>query len=180
MQCVIPLSDLEIQTLTDMHRFHPSRRARMRAYGLLLSHQGFALRRLADIYQVARYAVSEWIERWQSAGLVGLYDQPRSGRPPSLTPEAQPKVDQYRQEHPKDLQQVAPLLEQDSQKRVRTTTRKRLIKKHRSVWKRLRQTPAKSPEPAKDQRAHDRLAALQARARAGACALWYVAASGFC
>ena len=57
MKFVAPLNDVEIQTLTDMHRFHPSRRARMRAHSILLSHQGCSLRRIADIYQVSRYAV---------------------------------------------------------------------------------------------------------------------------
>jgi transposase len=130
MKCVASLSDTEIQTLTDMQRFHPSRRARMRAHGLLLSHQGFSMRRIAAIYRVSRYAVAEWLERWQSAGLVGLYDHPRSGRPPSLTPDEQHKVDQYLQEHPKDLKQVVHLLEQETNKRVSTKTIKRLIKKN--------------------------------------------------
>jgi len=120
---------MEIPTLTDMPHLHPSRRARMRAHGLLLSHQGFSMRRIAAGSQVSRYAVAEWLERWQSAGLVGLYDHPRSGRPPRLTPEAPPKVDQYLQEHPKDLKQVVHLLEQATQKRVRTKTINRLIKK---------------------------------------------------
>ena len=180
MQCVAPLSDTEIQTLTDMQHFHPSRRARMRAHGLLLSHQGFSMRRIAAVYQVSRYAVAEWIERWQSAGLVGLYDPPRSGRPPSLTPDEQHKVDQYLQEHPKDLKQVVHLLEQETHKRVSTKTIKRLIKKNRYVWKRLRKTPAKSPEPAHYQRAQARIADWQARERAGECDLWYFDASGFC
>jgi transposase len=180
MKCVAPLRDTEIQTLTDMQHFHPSRRARMRAHGLLLSHQGFAMRRVAAVYQVSRYAVAEWIERWQSAGLVGLYDHPRSGRPPSLTPDEQHKVDQYLQEHPKDLKQVVHLLEQETQKRVSTKTIKRLIKKNRSVWKRLRKTLAKSPEPAQYQRAQARIADWQARERAGECDLWYFDASGFC
>ena len=180
MQCVAPLSDTAIQTLTDMQHLHPSRRARMRAHGLLLSHQGFSMRRIAAVYQVSRYAVAAWIERWQSAGLVGLYDHPRSGRPPSLTPDEQHKVDQYLQEHPKDLKQVVHLLEQETHKRVSTKTIKRLIKKNRSVWKRLRKTPAKSPEPAQYQRAQARIADWQARERAGECALWYFDASGFC
>jgi transposase len=180
MKYVAPLSDTEIQTLTDMQHFHPSRRARMRAHGLLLSHQGFAMRRIAAVYQVSRYAVAEWIERWQSAGLVGLYDHPRSGRPPRLTPEEQHKVDQYLQEHPKDLKQVVHVLEQETHKRVSTKTIKRLIKKNRYVWKRLRKTPAKSPEPAHSQRAQARMADWQARERAGECDLWYFDASGFC
>src|SRR6476661_7377783 len=134
MKFVAPLSDIEMQTLTDMHHFHPSRRARMRAHGLLLSHQGFSIRRIADVYQVSRYAVSEWMERWQRAGLVGLYDHPRSGRPPSLTPDEQQKVNQHLQDHPKDLKHVVHLLEQETNKRVSTKTIKRLIKKNRYVW----------------------------------------------
>jgi len=173
---------MEIPTLTDMPHLHPSRRARMRAHGLLLSHQGFSMRRIAAGYQGSRYAVAEWLERWQSAGLVGLYvyDHPRSGRPPRLTPEEPPKVDQYLQEHPKDLKQVVHLLEQATQKRVRTKTINRLIKKNRYVWKRLRKTPAKSPEPAHYQRAQARMADWQARERAGAGDLWDFDASGLC
>jgi len=63
MKCVAPLSDTAIQTLTDMQRLHPSSRARRRAHGILLSHQGFALRRMAAVYRVSRYAVSSWIDR---------------------------------------------------------------------------------------------------------------------
>ena len=47
MQCVTPLSATGIPTLTDRQHVHPSRRARLRAHGLLLSHQGFAMRRIA-------------------------------------------------------------------------------------------------------------------------------------
>jgi transposase len=177
---VAPLNDTEIQTLTDMHRFHPSRRARMRAHSILLSHQGFSMRRIAAVYQVSRYAVAEWMERWQSTGLVGLYDHPRPGRPPILTADEQHKVEQHLQEHPKDLKQVVHLLEQETNKRVSTKTIKRLIKKNRDVWKRLRKTTAQSPDPAKYQRAQEHSAALQARARTGECDLWYFDASGFC
>jgi transposase len=180
MKFVPPLSDPEIHTLTDMQRFHPSRRARMRAHGILLSHQGFSIRRIADVYQVSRYAVAAWLERWNNAGLVGLYDAPRPGRPLRLTPEEQQKVEQYLQEHPKELKRVVQRLEQDTNKRVSPKTIKRLIKKKRYGWKRLRTTPAKSPEPEKYQRAQARIAALQARERAGECALWYFDASGFC
>src|SRR5437773_2174613 len=172
MKFVAPLHDVGIHTLTNRHHFHPSRRARMRAHGILLSHPGFSMRRIADIYQVSRYAVSAWIERWHRAGLVGLYDHPRSGRPPRLTADEQPQIDQYLQEHPQDLKQVVRVLEQETTKRVRTKTIKRLITKHRDVWQRLRKTPAQSPAPEKYQRAQARIAALQARERAGACDLW--------
>ena len=133
MKFVAPLSDTEIQTLTDMQRFHPSSRARRRAPGILLRNQGFALRRIAAVYRVSRYAVSSWIDRWHQAGLVGLYDSPRSGRPVCLTFEEQQKVEQYLHEHPREFKQVVQRLEQDTNKRVSTKTIKRLIKARKSV-----------------------------------------------
>ena len=91
MKYVTPLRDDEIQTLYDMHRYHPSRRARMRAHSLLLSHQGCSIPHIAQVYQVDRRSVSTWIDRWQTMGLGGLYDQPGSGRRPLLNDESNTK-----------------------------------------------------------------------------------------
>src|SRR5712664_2044559 len=129
MKYVAPLTDVEIQTLHAMHRYHPSRRARMRAHGLLLSHQGVSMPHIARLYQVAYRSVSSWIDQWQTRGLVGLYDQPGAGRRPILSLDGQQKVQQYLQDSPKDLKKVVHQLEQETRKRVSTKTIKRLIKK---------------------------------------------------
>ena len=52
MKYIAPLRDDEIQTLHDMPRYHPARRARIRAHSLLLSHQGFSIPHIARFYQV--------------------------------------------------------------------------------------------------------------------------------
>ena len=80
MKYVAPLTAVEIQTLQEMHRYHLSRRARMRAHSLLLSHQGVSMPQIARIYQVDYRSVSSWLDQWQTRGLVGLYDQPGAGR----------------------------------------------------------------------------------------------------
>jgi transposase len=103
MKYVAPLRDDEIQTLHDMHRYHPARRARMRAHSLLLSHQGFSIPDIARFYHVDRRSVSTWIDRWQTRGLVGLSDKPGSGRRPLLNDEEQQKVHDYLHQYPKDL-----------------------------------------------------------------------------
>ena len=72
MKYVAPLTEVEIQTLHEMHRHHPSRRARMRAHSLLLSHQGVSMPHIASMYQVDYRSVSSWIDQWQTRGLVGL------------------------------------------------------------------------------------------------------------
>jgi len=129
MKYVAPLRDDEIQTLHDMHRYHPARRARMRAHSLLLSHQGFSIPHIARFYQVDRRSVSTWLDRWQTMGLIGLYDQPGSGRRPLLNDEEQQKVHAYLRQYPKDVKKVVQVLEQETTKRVSTKTIKRLIKK---------------------------------------------------
>src|SRR2546428_10449032 len=92
MRFVAPLGAAEIEPLQQMHARHPSRRARMRPHGLLLSRQRYTIPHIARLYQVDQRRVSAWIDRWQAWGLVGLYDRPRSGRPTIFTAEEQQTV----------------------------------------------------------------------------------------
>ena len=68
MQDVAPLTAVEIHPLQERPRYHPSRRARMRAPSLLLSHQGIAMPQLARMDQVDSRSVSSWIAPWQTRG----------------------------------------------------------------------------------------------------------------
>ena len=179
MKYVTSLSDAEIETLQQMHAHHPSRRARMRAHSLLLSHQRYTIPHIARIYQVDQRRVSAWIDRWQAWGLVGVYDRPRSGRPALFTAEEQQKVYEYLDDSPKDVKKVVEAMEQKTRKRVSTKTIKRFIKK-RHIWKRSKKSPAKSPEPQKYSRSQEMIARLQARASQGDCDLWYFDGAGFC
>jgi transposase len=179
MKYVTPLNDVEIETLQQMHAHHPSRRARMRAHSLLLSPQRYTIPPIAHLYQVDQRRVSAWMERWQTWGVVGLYDRPRSGRPRILNAEEQPQVYAYLDDSPKDLTKVADAVEQQTSKRVSTKTIKRLIQKSHS-WKRLKKSPAQPPEPQQYSRKQEMIARLQARESHGECALWYFDGAGFC
>jgi transposase len=151
----------------------------MRAHSLLLSHQRHTIPHIARIYQVAQRRVSAWIDRWQAWGLVGLYDRPRSGRPSIFNAEEQQKVYTYLDDSPKDVKKVVEAMEQKTSKRVSTKTIKRFIKKSH-IWKRIKKSPAKSPEPQKYSRSQEMIARLQARESQGECDLWYFDGAGFC
>lgn len=129
MKFVNPLNETERETLQAMHHSHPSRRARLRAHCILLSHQHYPINDIARFYQVSRRRVSAWINRWQDAGLVGLYDQPRDGRPPIYNEHEQRQVDQYLKKYPQDVKKIVEEMAQDTHKRVSTKTMKRYIKK---------------------------------------------------
>ena len=179
MKYVTSLNHVEIETLQQMHAYHPSRRARMRAHSLLLSHQRYTIPQIARLYQVDQRRVSAWMERWQAWGLVGLYDRPRSGRPPIFHAEEQQNVYEYLDDSPKDIKKVVEAMEQKTSKRVSTKTIKRFLKKsHR--WKRIKKAPAHTPDPYRSTRGPEMIARLQARENRGECDLWYVDGAGCC
>ena len=58
----------------------------MREYGIVaLSAQGWWVSDIARIVRVSPGVVRKWITRFNAAGLDGLQDQPRSGRPPTYS-----------------------------------------------------------------------------------------------
>lgn len=180
MKYVAPLTEIERQTLQEMQRHHPTRRARMRAHSILLSHQGTSIPQIARVYEVDRRSVSIWLDRWQQEGLVGLYDRPHTGRPHSLNAREQTKVQQLRRQFPRDIKRVVEELAGATGKRVSPKTIKRLIKKTGAVWKRIRKVPAKAPDPVKYAHSQALLQRLQHQEATGDCALWYFDGSGFC
>ncbi len=141
MKFVHRLSETEIATLQHMHRYHPSRRARMRAHCLLLSHERYKLKDIAQVYQVDHRRVSVWIDRWHDDGLVGLYDQPRCGRPPIYSDHEQQQVDHYLEMYPQNVKRIIEKMAEETHKRVSAKTMKRYIKKKGTSGNGLRRRP---------------------------------------
>lgn len=55
-----------------------------RCRAMMLSHKGYSINDLADIFDVDRDTISSWFDKYESQGITGLQDQDRSGRPPKL------------------------------------------------------------------------------------------------
>jgi len=115
-------------------------RARSRAHSLLLSAAGTPIQTIANAYQVHRVTVSTWIKKWEHHGVQSLHDQPRSGRPTKLTPDEQELAQQYIKEEPRSLKGVVERLAHKTEKRLSLSTLKRLAKKARLRWKRVRKS----------------------------------------
>src|SRR5215475_5803961 len=82
---VKPLTTAQREQLQAIMKSAVPQRTRMRAHAVLLSERRYSLDQIADIYQVARDRVSQWLEGWEAEQVAGLDDDPRSGRPPKLT-----------------------------------------------------------------------------------------------
>jgi len=176
-----------VQSLTDGQRellektMHedPSFRARSRAHSLLLSAEGMTIKAIAKTYQVHRVTVSAWIKKWEQHGVQSLHDQPRSGRPSKLTPDEQTIAQQYIKEEPRALKGVVERLAHKTEKRLSISTLKRLAKKARLRWKRVRKSLKKLRDPDAFAQCQRELAALQKQEDQGKIALYYFDEAGF-
>lgn len=80
------LGEEERRTLLEMGMGHPHMRVRRRAQGLVRLAQGLTQTQVANEFGVHLNSVRSWIGRWKSAGLVGLHEAHRDGRPRKLSP----------------------------------------------------------------------------------------------
>jgi len=137
---VQPLTDEQRALLEKTMKEDTAFRARSRAHSLLLSAAGTPIQTIANAYQVHRVTVSAWIKKWEHHGVQSLHDQPRSGRPTKLTPDEQALAQQYIKEEPRSLKGVVERLAHKTEKRLSLSTLKRLAKKARLRWKRVRKS----------------------------------------
>ena len=179
MRYVQPLTQEQRQLLATTMKDDPSFRARSRAHGLLLSAHGTTIQDIAKTYQVHRVTVSTWIKHWEQHGAQSLHDKPRSGRPPTLSPEEQAIALQYLKEEPQALKRVLPRFAAQTDKRLSLSSLKRLAKKARLRWKRVRKSLKSLRDPDAFAKATRELEALQHQEDQGQIALYYFDESGF-
>ena len=179
MKYALPLSLCEQQTLEQMYQYHPKRNVRIRSHSILLSSSGLSIKSICQIYKVDRRSVSSWIDRWEQNGLMGLSDKPRSGRRRTFTDEEEKKVLAHLKENPKQIKTVVHIIEEQTGKQTSTDTIKRIAKRARNTWKRIKKVPSKTPDPRLYQRAKQKLEVLQEQEDKGIIDLYYFDASGF-
>jgi len=145
----------------------------------LLSAAGTTIKALARTYQVHRVTVSAWIQKWEQHGVQSWHEQPRSGRPSKLTPDEQAMAQQYIKEEPRSLPRVVERVAHTTEKRLSLSTLKRLAKKARLRWKRVRKSLKKLRDPDAFTQGQRALAALQQQEDHGQIALYDFDAAGF-
>lgn len=129
MKFIKALSEVEVLTLRTAQRDGPTPRMRQRALAVLLSSQGLRITQLVAVLGVDRDTVSVWLDAWEARGLRGLYDGPRTGRPPRLAAADRQWLSAQLCEQPRPLQQVRERLRAARGKVVSVQTLKRALKK---------------------------------------------------
>lgn len=129
MKFVAPLTEAEHITLQAAAYNGPTARMRQRAQAILCSAQGWRVDQIAQALSAHRTAVSRWFDRWAEQGLLGLYDQARSGRESIYTAAEQQRAVELVQAHPQQASQAHAQLMAETGKRSSARTLKRILKK---------------------------------------------------
>lgn len=178
MRYIEKLSKEAEETLREMWRNHPQARARNRAHMLLLSNQGFRRPMIAKITQVHVNAVSRAFDGWEKEGVVGLLDDPKSGRPTKLTETERQRAIELVSETPQDPARAQAQLEKETGKKVHRRTFRRALRAVGLRWKRMRRSLKHKQDPQQVAQAREQLADFQQQEADGAIDLFYFDESG--
>jgi len=132
------LTEEQREQLKEVMKSQSPQRTRMRAHAILLSERRYSIDQIADIYQVDRDRVSEWLDWWEEAQFGGLEDDPRSGRPPKLTEKEQKHAFKLTLKEPRSLRQGLSAIASTVGKIISRDTLKRILAAEDYGWKRLR------------------------------------------
>ena len=75
------LTEEGLREITEAIKHDKRPEVRQRAMGLRLLHEGKTPKALAEFLSISQPTIYDWHRRWQSKGLEGLANRPKSGRP---------------------------------------------------------------------------------------------------
>lgn len=179
MKYVKTLIEAERITLEEILKNHSSARVRARAHAVLLSDGKFKINEIARIFRVDRDTASHWLNEWETYGIIGLYDEPRSGRPPKLSKTEIQEVKKFIADEPRSMKTVAAQVLEKFHKKISLDTLKRLAKGFQFSWRRIRKSLKKKRNQAAFAQMASDIEELRASQQIGFIDLYFFDESGF-
>jgi transposase len=133
----------ELQRMTQQEVGRVAERARI----VLLSSRSFSVPDLCEIFEMTDDTLYKWFDRFDDDGPDGLFDLPRSGRPPELDQQAEQEIERVLEGSPLDegyafTTWTVPLLNEHLRQRlgleVSDETVRRALRRLEFVWRRPR------------------------------------------
>lgn len=140
MRFIAKLTSEEKCTLYEAYHNHPNFRVRQRAQALLWNDKGYSITEVYKLLDVRRETMSSWFDRWESLGIVGLFDEPRSGRPRIFNDDEQTQFMININETPHQPKTAAAQLIETTGKNASFSTFNRILKTKSYRWKRCRRS----------------------------------------
>src|SRR5215510_16501428 len=178
---VKPLTPEQRDQLLEIMKSSAPQRKRMRAHAILLSERQYSIDQIADIYQVDRDRVSQWIDWWEEYNFDGLDDDPCGGRPPKLNQEEQKRAIEIVRKEPCSIKKGLKRIADEIGKVISGNTLKSILKAGDHTWKRMRRSLRFFRDQDEFRAAEAELARLRAESLLPASEfdLWYFDEAGF-
>jgi transposase len=124
----IGLNEVEKITLQEGHKNGKTQSFRERCHCLVLSSEGYQVKKLARIFRVSEISIYAWFKRWEKGGIVGLRDKEGRGRKTILQKEDLAQIKQTVQENAQRLKIARQKLKEELGREFSTKTLKRFLK----------------------------------------------------
>lgn len=175
------LSAEQRNKLQEIYKADPSWRTRQRAQAILLSERRYSIDQIADIYQIDRDRVSQWLDWWEQYQFDGLDDDPRSGRPPTLNQEEKKEAVEIVRQEPRSIKQGLKSIADEIGKIISGDTLRKILKAEDYLWKRMRRSSRSLRDEEEFRAAQLELAGLRAESLMpdSDFDLWYFDEAGF-
>lgn len=174
------VNSLSLKLLERIYNQSRHHQVRQRAHFLILASQGVKIEKLMQIFKISYKTSYNWLNRWESEGMIGLYNKPGRGRKQIFNPEQAEQIRDWVKEDPRQLKKVLQKIKEEWKIDCSKDTVKRILKAFSMSWHRMRRGVAGQPDPVEYQEKKAQLSALQRLDDEGVIDLYYLDETGFC
>jgi transposase len=174
------INPLSLKLIERIYRQSRHHQVRQRAHFLILACQGVKVEELMKIFSVSYRTIYNWMNRWESGGMVGLYNQRGRGRKPTFNYEQKSRIQEWAKEEPKQLKKVLQKVKEAWNIEVSKDTIKRILKRLEMSWHRMRRDVGGEPDPIEYEEKQAQLTKFQQWESEGKINLYYLDETGFC
>ena len=170
---------MSAKLLERIYRQSRKSQVRQRAHCLILANQGVKVEELIKIFQVSYRTIYNWFQRWDSEGIVGLYNKPGRGRKPTFNSQEQAQIKEWTKQEPRQLKQVKQKIKEEWEIEVSIKTIQKVLKTLKMSWHRMRRAVGGEPNPQEYEEKKAQLEELQRLESEGIINLYYLDETGF-
>lgn len=174
------INPLSLKLLERIYRQSRHHQVRQRAHFLILASQQAKVEELMNIFNVSYKTIYNWLNRWESEGMLGLYNKPGRGSKKTFDREQEEKIREWAKQEPRQLKKVLQKVKKEWDIVVSTDTIKRILKAFSMSWHRMRRDVFGKPDPLEYKEKKQKLEELQSLEDQGKINLYYLDETGFC
>jgi transposase len=174
------INPLSFKLLERIYRQSRHHQVRQRAHFLILASQGSKVEELMNIFNVSYKTIYNWLNRWESEGIIGLYNKPGRGRKKIFNIEQEKNIKEWVEQEPRQLKKVLQKIKEEWGIIVSGETIKRILKRLSMSWHRMRREVGGQPDPIEYEEKKAQIEEFQRLEDEGKIKLYYLDESGFC